>query len=66
MHFRYRNGVNVAALLKRQMKYVCSLLILVVSLGCIQVLDNGSPAFRKPYLSLPEEDRPNSESTTQK
>ncbi len=63
MHFRYRNGVKVAALLKRQMKYVCSLLVLVVSLGCVQGLDNGSPAFQ---LRLPEEDRPNSESTTQK
>ena len=66
MHFRYRNGVKVAALLKRQMKYVCSLLILVVSFGCIQVSDNGYATFRKPYTHLPEEDRPNSESTTQK
>jgi len=65
MHFRYRNGVKVAALLKRQMKYVCSLLVLVAFIGCIQVLDDGSPAFRKPYLSLPEADRPNTESTTQ-
>ena len=66
MHFRYRNGVKVAALQKRQMKYVCSLLVLVVFIGCMQVLDDGSPAFRKPYLSLPEADRPNSESITQK
>jgi membrane-bound lytic murein transglycosylase D len=48
------------------MKFVCPLLVLVVSYGCIQSLDNGSLAFRKPYQRLPEEDRSNPEPTTQK